>query len=561
MNAPQILAWLGAHAPAALRAHLQADSRRVARGDVFVAMPGAIAGKSRDGREFIDAAVAAGASAVIAEAEGLSEWRTPASYSFERSSAVPSPPTPLPEGEGRKKPSPSGRGWREAPGEGTAPKPSEGKTEPPPPLLPVPKLRAQIGPLAAQFYGEPSTHLRAIGVTGTNGKTSCTHWIAQSLSRLGTRCAVIGTVGSGFPGALSAEAGLTTPDAIGLQRELRRLLDAGAAAVAMEVSSIGLVQGRADGMNFEVALFTNLTRDHLDHHGDMAAYEAAKTLLFDWPTLTHAVVNLDDAMGQRLAARLRGRRVQVIGTSVDADPEVSMAVHLRASNVRTTPDGLSFDATLTRAGVAEQTVPVACALVGSFNVANALGVIGVLLACGVALRDAAACAAHWVPPPGRMQRIGAPGAPIAVIDYAHTPDALEKALGALRPLAVARGGKLWVVFGAGGDRDPGKRAPMGASASGADRIVVTSDNPRTEDPQAIVDAVARGVAAERACERIVDRAQAIARALTQAAPADVVLIAGKGHEDYQDIGGRKLPFSDVAQARAALAARGHGAPA
>lgn len=500
LTVAHVMDWLRTAAPAALQHHLQSDSRRVARGDVFVALPGMLAGKSRDGREFIGLAVSQGAAAVIVEADGLNE-------------------------------------------------PQIGV-----PLLAVPNLRAMLGALASRFYGDPSRRTRVIGVTGTNGKTSCTHWIAQSLGHAGTPCAVIGTVGSGFLDALRRDNGLTTPDAIGLQRELRRLADAGAAAVAMEVSSIGLVQGRVDDIRFDIALFTNLTRDHLDYHGDMARYEAAKTILFDWPALRAAVVNLDDPMGQRLVARLRERDILTIGYAIEAVPEASLAIGLRASALSTTPNGLAFEVTLTRLGVAPQTVPVVVELAGRFNVANVLGVMGVLLACDVSFEQAAAYAAKCVAPAGRMQRVTVPNAPLAVIDYAHTPDALEKALLALRPLVIARGGRLWVVFGAGGDRDPGKRAPMGAAARAADRIVITSDNPRTEDPTDIVDAVAAGVAAHE-CECIVDRAQAIARTLAQAAPADVVLIAGKGHEDYQEIGGRKLPFSDVEHARAALTAR------
>lgn len=518
-----ILAWLRQHAPDSLQHDLQPDSRRVAAGDVFVAMPGVMSGRAvgrggrggRDGRDFIGAAVALGASAVIAEADG---WIT-------RDVGAP--------------------------------------------LLPVRGLSALLGQLAARFYGNPSEKLLSIGVTGTNGKTSCTHWIAQLLAGAGTRCAVIGTVGSGFADSVLASSALTTPDAIGVQREVRRLLTEGAQAVAMEVSSIGLEQGRVNGMKFDIALFTNLTRDHLDYHGSMPAYEAAKTLLFDWPTLSHAVVNLDDPMGVRLATRLRerarGGSVRVIGTSIAAAAaredafDGVIAARFSAQAIRATATGLAFDVRLDRPACDPVVVPVAVELVGQFNVANLLGVLGVLHACGVSLERAAACAPRLVAPAGRMQRVTAPGAPLAVIDYAHTPDALEQALAALRPMVQARGGRLWVVFGAGGDRDSGKRAPMGEAAAVADRIVITSDNPRSEDPAAIVEAIAAGVpharVAAQACERVIDRAQAIARTLAQARAADVVLIAGKGHEDYQETGGHRLPFSDVAHARAAIALR------
>jgi UDP-N-acetylmuramoyl-L-alanyl-D-glutamate--2,6-diaminopimelate ligase len=504
-----VMAWLRATVPSALDGahHLQLDSRRIAPGDVFVAVPGVVAGRSADGRDYVRAAAALGAVAALVEAQG---W-TGADVDL--------------------------------------------------PVLPVRGLRQLIGSLAATFYGRPSEKLLAIGVTGTNGKTSCSQWIAQLLTLEGQRCAVIGTVGSGFPGAVFAGAALTTPDAIALQREVRALLDEGAQALAMEVSSIGLDQGRVDGMAFDIALFTNLTRDHLDYHGTLERYEAAKARLFDWPTLSHAVINLDDAAGRRLAERVARRGgPQLIGfTAQDAAAPAPLALRLSAHEVRATATGLRFEVDDGR-----RRIDVAVPLVGAFNVSNLLGVLGTAVAAGVALERACAVVPRLAPPPGRMQRIGGEGTPLAVVDYAHTPDALAQALAALAPLARARGGRLWVVFGAGGDRDAGKRAPMGeAAARLADRVVITSDNPRTEAPEAIVDAIARGVPADRAArvERIVDRAAAIAHALVIADEADVVLIAGKGHEDYQDIGGVKRPFSDVEHARAALTRRAPGSAA
>lgn len=496
-----IFDWLRREAPQALDGahHLQIDSRRIAPGDVFVAVPGAVAGRSADGRDYVRAAAALGAAAAIVEAEG---W------------------TAVDAGV---------------------------------PVLPVAGLRQRVGALAASFYGRPSERLLSIGVTGTNGKTSCTHWIAQLLTLEGMRCAVIGTVGSGFPGGQLRAAALTTPDAIALQREVRALADMGARALAMEVSSIGLDQGRVDGMKFDVALFTNLTRDHLDYHGTFERYEAAKARLFDWPTLTHAVINLDDAAGRRLVARLQGRGVRLIGYTARNEAAPPGALRLAAHDVRSTATGLQF-----QVDDGEARFEIAVALVGAFNALNLLGVLGVARAAGVPLARACAALPRLAPPPGRMQRIGGEGAPLAVVDYAHTPDALAQALAALRPVAAARGGRLWVVFGAGGDRDAGKRAPMGeAAARGADRVVITSDNPRTEPPETIIEDIARGVPADRAAqvERIVDRARAIAHALAAAADADVVLIAGKGHEDDQDIGGVKRPFSDVEHAREALARR------
>lgn len=483
-----IAAWLARVAPEARE--LRLDSRKIGPGDVFVAVPGA----KSDGRDFIEQAIARGAAAVLVEAEfGAAAPQTV-------------------------------------------------------PVLEVGGLKMLLGPLAAQFYGEPSRRLLAIGVTGTNGKTSSSQWIAQLLTRLGRRCAVIGTVGAGFAGEDLADFGLTTPDAVSLQSTVRSLADAGAQALAMEVSSIGLEQERAAGIDFRIALFTNLTRDHLDYHGSMEAYEASKARLFDWPGLECAVINADDEAGRRYIDRSLARGVKTIASTIENRPVAAGASRLVAEDLRTTAEGLAFTV---RWGA--ESAAVAVRLVGSFNVANLLGVIGVALAAGYPLVAICAELGALVPPPGRMQQISRPGAPLAVVDYAHTPDALIQACAALRPLAAARGGRLWVVMGAGGDRDPGKRAPMGAAAAaGAERVVVTSDNPRTEDPESIVAQVAAGAPQ---AERIVDRAAAIAHAIAAAAPADVVLIAGKGHEDYQDIAGIKIHFSDLEEARAALEAR------
>jgi len=494
VGVPEALAWLATLAP---RGDLRLDSRSVQRGDVFVAVPGA----RTDGRGHLHDAIERGAAAALVDADG----------------------------------------WIDA--------------EQPIPVCAVAGLRDGLGALAATFYGDPSAQLTSVGVTGTNGKTSCSQWVAQLLSRAGRRCAVVGTVGIGFPGELVASE-LTTPDAVALQRELRVLRDAGAQAVAMEVSSIGLDQHRVDGMRFDVAVFTNLTRDHLDFHGTMQRYEAAKAQLFDWPGLSHAVINLDDAAGRRLAERLQQRpaaqRPAIIGYSAGAAAQLgAIAPRVTAHAIRATADGLAFE--LRADG---KTHAVEVPLVGHFNVANLLAVAGVALACGIDAGAAAAMLPRLVSPPGRMQRIGGAGGPLVVVDYAHTPDALMQALAALRPLVQARAGRLWVVFGAGGDRDPGKRAPMGAAAAaGADVVLVTSDNPRTEDPESIVTQVAAGAGAARELLREVDRAAAIAIAVARAGAADVVLIAGKGHEDYQIVGRERRAFSDVEHARTALLAR------
>jgi UDP-N-acetylmuramoyl-L-alanyl-D-glutamate--2,6-diaminopimelate ligase len=451
-------------AQGAMISRLSSDSRRCAPGVAFFAYPG----ERADGRAHIGEAIARGASAVVWEKAGF-DWRDE---------------------------------WRV-------------------PNVPLAGLKQQAGALAHEFYGKPSESLWVCGVTGTNGKTSCSQWLAALLGH----CAVIGTLGAGFPGKLSAAAN-TTPDALETQFLLRQFLEKGATAVAMEVSSHGLVQGRANGVRFACALFTNLTHDHLDYHGTMAAYGEAKARLFEMPGLQTAVLNLDDPFGVELARRLKGR-VRTIGYSLEPrDAPVEQKLLADA--------GLRIPA------------------LGRFNVSNALGVLGCLVANGIPLHEARQRLAGLPPVPGRMQAVGR--APLVVIDYAHTPDALENVLTALRPVARERGGRLAVVFGAGGDRDPTKRPLMGAVAARlADRVLVTSDNPRSEDPLAIIAQIERGIAAPHEVEA--DRARAIEQAVLEAASTDVVLIAGKGHETYQEVRGRRSEFSDAEQAKKALARR------
>ena len=491
------------HERGASVAGLSADSRALRSGEVFVAYPGANA----DRRHFIPDAISRGAAAVLWEREGFS-WDD---------------------------------GWRV-------------------PNLGVDGLRGLAGELAHEIYGRPSETLWVAGVTGTNGKTSCSQWIAQALNALGRRTAVIGTLGSGFPdgksaGALKASLN-TTPDAIVLQRELSDFAKAGAQGVAMEVSSIGIDQGRVNGTQFDVALFTNFSRDHLDYHGDMERYAAAKMRLFDMPGLSGAVLNLDDVLGVRLAQKLD--RSQIACAAYSAHSGVASAAglefFLEATNIRFAQIGVAFDVESSwgRAEVASQ-------LIGRFNVANLLGVLGVLLGAGVKLDQAVAALGALTPPPGRMQRLGGTGKPLVVVDYAHSPDALEKVLASLRPVAEAAGARLICVFGCGGDRDRGKRALMGAiAARNADQVVITSDNPRNEDALAIIADILEGVLGESMEGRqplvIADRGAAVAAAIAAAAPGDVVLIAGKGHEDYQEIAGVRSAFSDVTAVAQALAA-------
>ncbi len=503
MTLSEISAWISAVAPAG---QLASDSRRIQRGDVFFAYPGDVG----DGRSFIAAAIAQGAAAIVYDGADFA-WN---------------------------------QAWQL-------------------PHLAVAELKRRAGPLAHAFYQQPDRAMFSVGVTGTNGKTSCAVWLGQALSRLGWSTAVIGTLGVGLSRARSEVefdvTGYTTPDAVLLARKLAEMRERGAEALAIEVSSIGLDQQRVAGMHFDVALFTNLTRDHLDYHGDLAAYEQAKTKLFDWPGLQSAVLNLDDAMGLRLAEHVRGKlpgALPLIGYTLQDSstlPELDGVAMLRASQFRSRHAGTEFhlESPFGLALVKTQ-------LVGHFNISNALAVMGALLAKGVGLRAAIEAIEALQAAPGRMQQVGGQDAPMVVIDYAHTPDALEKTLAALRPVAQERGGQLWCVFGCGGDRDPGKRPQMGAIAQMADHVLVTSDNPRGEDPHAIIEQIVAGMEQQHpasALQTVEDRAAAILLAIKHAAKADVILLAGKGHEPYQEIKGKKLPFSDTDHAQLALSAR------
>lgn len=449
---------------------LQVDSRRVKPGDLFLALPGMIV----DGRDFIGDAVASGAAAIVYEADD--------GYALHGM---------------------------------------------PVPAFAVSGLRRQIGVIADRFYDAPSQRLVVVGVTGTNGKTTCTQLLAQALDQPPRRCAVIGTLGYGFPGALNASIH-TTPDAVTVHRLFAEFIDQGAAQVAMEVSSHALEQGRVNGVSFDVAVFTNLTRDHLDYHGDMETYGQAKSGLFVAPGLKYAVINHDDAFGRRLLSGV-GAPVTVLSYGLESGD-------IRAREAHPLPDGLLLRVT-TPDGEMELRSP----LVGRFNAYNLLAVLTTLLALGVKLEDAAARLARAQAPTGRVERFGgAKGLPLVVVDYAHTPDALEKILYALREHAR---GKLWCVFGCGGDRDRGKRPAMGEIAERlADRVVLTDDNPRHEPGDAIIADILGGM--RTSPEVIRDRRAAIAAAIRGAGEGDIVLVAGKGHEDYQQVGDERLPYSD-----------------
>ena len=400
-------------------------------------------------------------------------------------------------------------------------------------------LKAVTGSLAAQWLGHPAQALRIVAVTGTNGKTSTAWWLAHALPR----CAMVGTLGVGLPPHFTS-TGMTTPDPVLLQTEFAKFIAAGAEFAAIEASSIGIVEHRLAGTAIDTAVFTNFTQDHLDYHGSMDAYWQAKAQLFDWPGLRVAVVNVDDAQGRALAQTLAPRCALEVWTVGLQHPARLMAV-----DIAHTAQGMAFTVV-----EGQQRQPMQTALIGQYNISNLLGVLATLRGQGHSLAQAVAACASLQPVPGRMQQIAVVGQPLVAIDYAHTPDALVQALAALRPLAQARGGRLCCVFGCGGNRDARKRPLMGAAAEqGADQVLVTSDNPRLEDPQAIVADILAGMRPQTPYE--LDRAAAIAQAIAQADARDVVLLAGKGHEDYQDAQGHKRPFSDYHEAARAVQAR------
>jgi UDP-N-acetylmuramoyl-L-alanyl-D-glutamate--2,6-diaminopimelate ligase len=476
---------------------LATDSRKVRPGDAFIAWPG----QAVDGRRFVDAALKAGATTCIVERDGL-----------------------------------EAHGFDDAR------------------IASLPGLKAEAGVIADAFFDHPSAALDMVAVTGTNGKSSSAWWVAQALTLLSRRCGVVGTLGIGEPPAAGRDGtvvytGLTTPDPVLLHAALARFVKEGFAACAIEASSIGIEEQRLAGLRIAVAVLTNVTRDHLDYHGTMAQYWSAKRKLFDWAGLTAAVVNIDDAHGAALAEELTRTPLDVWTVSTRT------AARLRARDIGYADGGLAFTAV-----EGETAQPVKSTLIGEYNVHNLLGVLAALRALGVSLLEAVTTVPQLSAVPGRMQPVGdGIGAPQIVVDYAHTPDALQKVLDALRPLARARGGALVCVFGCGGDRDASKRPLMGAiAARAADRVVVTSDNPRSESPRAIVEAIVAGIGDRTRTDVIEDRRAAIARAVASAAPGDVVVLAGKGHEDYQEIAGVRHQFSDVVEATQALMQRGAG---
>jgi UDP-N-acetylmuramoyl-L-alanyl-D-glutamate--2,6-diaminopimelate ligase len=489
-------------------AKVTADSRQIESGDIFFAYAVGHGNALRDGRDYIAAALANGASAVVFDpADGV------ANEYLER-----------------------------------------------PECFAVENLSSLVGELCAEWYGYPSQNLNVIGVTGTNGKTSITQWLAQALDESHHRTAVLGTLGTGFPGAL-VQTGYTTPDAPRLQTQLTELLDAGAQQVAIEISSHALDQDRVAGLNVRTAVFTNLTQDHLDYHGTMGEYAEAKAKLFQMPQLENAVINFDDAFGRELAMKLLaldGPKVWGYALSSNAfngfEKFGDRLKRVFSENTLFTTVGYEsqFNCDLLGSGAVQ--LPV----LGDFNLSNCLAVWTVLLAQGLSVSEASKRMSKLSPVPGRMELIRlnktqkAEG-PLVVVDYAHTPDALTKALNALRPIANQRDGKIWCVFGCGGDRDLGKRPQMGRAAQVfADHVVITSDNPRSEDPESIIAMIQSGMSGNLAnVQALPDRAAAIMAAVRHANIKDVVLVAGKGHESTQEINGKKFDFSDQEHIRLA----------
>lgn len=477
--------------PAALErdiTDLTLDSRQVQSGSVFLA----IKGTQSDGRDYIPAAVAKGAVAVLVDGKPNDE------ITFHE--AIP--------------------------------------------VIPVANLNATVGWLAARFYDYPSRKCLVFGVTGTSGKTSCTHFIAQALASVGQRCGIIGTLGSGFYGALT-ETGLTTPDAIALQKTLARFVADGASAVAMEVSSHSIDQGRVNGIEFAVGIFTNLSQDHLDYHGDMETYAAVKRRFIAELPVKQVIINSDDAYGRRWINELSAEK-----TVLAYGLRKSLSVPTNTPYIYTEETALTLQGitatVVTPWGEGQLQLP----LIGQFNLSNALAVLASLCLSGIAFETALTALQQLSTVPGRMQTLGGVGRPLVVVDYAHKPDALEKVLQALRSHTK---GKLFCVFGCGGDRDRGKRPLMGQIAEKlADRVIITNDNPRHEEPLAIAAEIRSGFSDPDRVSIELDRSKAIRNSIQWATAEDCVLIAGKGAERYQQFGDEKTPFDDVEQVKAML---------
>ncbi len=461
------------------------DSRLLNAGDVYLAMAGATA----HGLQFASAALDKGAVAIVTDTAGLQQSDTLAAIT------------------------------------------AAGKS-----VVHVPNLKQHAGAIAARFYKDPSKTLQVVAVTGTDGKTSVCRFVANALNSSGTSCGYIGTLGWGLDTLEDTE--LTTPDAVSIQRMMANLRDAGATVVALEASSHGLEEGRLDAVKVDVAVLTNFGRDHLDYHKNLAAYKNAKARLFSWPELQFVVLNGEDELGVELAGKTQCGRVLFFATEQKntAVTERATDITIQAKGIDLYQNGLRFE--LIDNG---QQFQQNSGLMGSFNVENLLACHGALRALGQAANDASISLNQIVPVPGRIERFSGEGKPTAIVDYAHTPQALEAVIDAVRHHCE---GELWVVFGCGGDRDPGKRGPMGLAAEQADHIIVTDDNPRTESSNAILQQILAGMKTPGRAIVIANRAEAISHALSHAASNDLVLVAGKGHETYQIIGTEKTDFSD-----------------
>jgi len=473
------------------------DSRSVQAGDVFIALRG----HRVDALDFIDEAIEKGAVAVLWEA-AITVSPVPVTYRVTET------------------------GHRV-------------------PVIAVKQLASKVGLLADRFYQHPSHKIHVVGITGTNGKTSCSHYLAQILSNEQT-CGLIGTLGSGLYGQLQASQH-TTPDALACHQLLAEMQQQGVTDVAMEVSSHALMQYRVVGVRFDGAIFTNLTHEHLDYHGSMQAYGEAKQRLFDLPGLHYSIINVDDPFGRALVTHLQTHPMALLTYGLEAEN----APDIFAGDLQLSSNGISMQVQTPTASARLQV-----SLLGRFNASNVLAVLAVLLQRGVTLDEAVRRLARIKPVPGRMQVIPAHNNFSVVVDYAHTPDALEQALSGLREHTQ---GKLYCIFGCGGERDTAKRPVMGRLASElADISIITNDNPRHEDPVQILDEIIAGIDINKrhGIRVIPDRRQAISTAIQQARADDVILIAGKGHEDYQIVGSERHAFSDYAVACESLEARG-----
>ena len=488
----QAAQWLRERVTSALRT----DNRKVQVNDGFIAWPGA----AHDARQFVPIALKQGASACLVEAVGAEVFD-----------------------------------WDDVPNITDRVASYNG-------------LKSACGPIAASFYQHPSAEVDVIAITGTNGKTSCAWWLAHALQKLGQSSSLVGTLGLGRPDNLIT-TGMTTPDPVLLQSHLYDMVREGICNCVMEASSIGIAEHRLDGTNVRLAMFTNFSQDHLDYHGDMDQYWQAKESLFDWPGLQAVVVNIDDPKGVLLANKLQKIGQVKVWTYATQEQVLKQASqHIQAVHMKYANRGMQFEIKQGDSSASLETT-----MVGDYNVSNLTGVIACLCALGHRLDDVAEACRNLPAIPGRMELLGVAGDPLVVVDFAHTPDAIEKTLRALQPLAALRGGDMICVLGCGGDRDKSKRPLMAAAAEMyAQQIVLTSDNPRSEDPTAILQDMYAGLKEPQSARTVVDRAQAIAEAVQHARPNDLVLIAGKGHETYQEILGVKYPFSDQSHVQQAI---------